>query len=77
MVRSEAKPVVERIQSNLYCHLHDNSLPCVSLLYIVARCKPVSRGLMNAAVVILAMVLLIPLEGARLSIYMSPEVFAY
>ncbi|KAF9445475.1 hypothetical protein P691DRAFT_266471 [Macrolepiota fuliginosa MF-IS2] len=49
-VRSNADPVVERIESNLYCHLQDNSVP----------------GMLNAALVVLSMVLLIPLEGIQL-----------
>ncbi|KAJ3574195.1 hypothetical protein NP233_g1932 [Leucocoprinus birnbaumii] len=45
-VTSTADPVVEKIESNLYCHLHENAHP----------------GLVNAAIVILSMVMLIPLE---------------
>ncbi|KAF5359740.1 hypothetical protein D9756_003441 [Leucocoprinus leucothites] len=45
-VTSTADPVVVKIESNLYCHLQENSRP----------------GLVNAAIVILSMVLLIPLE---------------
>jgi len=45
-IQSNADPVVKRIESNLYCHLQDNSVP----------------GLLNAAIVVLSMVLLIPLE---------------
>lgn len=49
-VTSTADPVVVKIESNLYCHLQENSRP----------------GLVNAAIVILSMVLLIPLEGTML-----------